>query len=456
MIFKELTLGGGWVGTHAVSTLFFAESLLPQPQHGNNMNTQDFLTVLDYMEKEKGISRKVMASVIESALVTAAHKTYPPETEIRVALDAKTGKIQMFAKLKATDRARPNPEEISIVKARSVNPSARLGDLVEIELDAKQFGRIAAQVFKQAMNQNLRSIEKTMIMEEFQGRVGDIVAGTVRRFDRADVVIDLGKFEGIMPARERVPTEEYTPGERIRALVLAVQQGQRGPEIILSRASPDFVRRLLALEVAELADGVVQIKSLAREPGFRTKIAVWSDVEKVDPVGACVGIRGSRVKNIVRELNNEKVDLFRWSPNVHELVIEALKPAKLRKIEIDETNHRVRALVDAENLSLAIGRKGHNARLASRLTGWHIDVEEDKTEVVGFEQKLEQAVQGLATALGIEVPLAQKIASVGFSTVEALVEATETDLAEAVPDLTPEQAKEILTKAQAALAAAKS
>jgi len=420
------------------------------------MNTQDFLTVLDYMEKEKGISRKVMASVIESALVTAAHKTYPPETEIRVALDAKTGKIQMFAKLKATDRARPNPEEISIVKARSVNPSARLGDLVEIELDAKQFGRIAAQVFKQAMNQNLRSIEKTMIMEEFQGRVGDIVAGTVRRFDRADVVIDLGKFEGIMPARERVPTEEYTPGERIRALVLAVQQGQRGPEIILSRASPDFVRRLLALEVAELADGVVQIKSLAREPGFRTKIAVWSDVEKVDPVGACVGIRGSRVKNIVRELNNEKVDLFRWSPNVHELVIEALKPAKLRKIEIDETNHRVRALVDAENLSLAIGRKGHNARLASRLTGWHIDVEEDKTEVVGFEQKLEQAVQSLANALGIEVPLAQKIASVGFSTVEALVEATETDLAEAVPDLTPEQAKEILTKAQAALAAAKS
>ena len=420
------------------------------------MNTQDFLTVLDYMEKEKGISRKVMASVIESALVTAAHKTYPPETEIRVTLDAKTGKIQMFAKLKATDRARPNPEEVSIVKARSVNPSARLGDLVEIELDAKQFGRIAAQVFKQAMNQNLRSIEKTMIMEEFQGRVGDIVAGTVRRFDRADVVIDLGKFEGIMPARERVPTEEYTPGERIRALVLAVQQGQRGPEIILSRASPDFVRRLLALEVAELADGVVQIKSLAREPGFRTKIAVWSDVEKVDPVGACVGIRGSRVKNIVRELNNEKVDLFRWSPNIHELVIEALKPAKLRKIEIDETSHRVRALVDAENLSLAIGRKGHNARLASRLTGWHIDVEEDKTEVVGFEQKLEQAVQSLATALGIEVSLAQKIASVGFSTVEALVEATETDLAEAVSDLTPEQAKEILTKAQAALAAAKS
>ena len=420
------------------------------------MNTQDFLTVLDYMEKEKGISRKVMASVIENALVTAAHKTYPLETEIRVALDAKTGKIQMFAKLKATDRARPNPDEISIVKARSVNPSARLGDLVEIELDAKQFGRIAAQVFKQAMNQNLRSIEKTMIMEEFQGRVGDIVAGTVRRFDRADVVIDLGKFEGIMPARERVPTEEYTPGERIRALVLAVQQGQRGPEIILSRASPDFVRRLLALEVAELADGVVQIKSLAREPGFRTKIAVWSDVEKVDPVGACVGIRGSRVKNIVRELNNEKVDLFRWSPNIHELVIEALKPAKLRKIEIDETSHRVRALVDAENLSLAIGRKGHNARLASRLTGWHIDVEEDKTEVVGFEQKLEQAVQGLATALGIDVALAQKIASVGFSTVEALVEATETDLAEAVPDLTPEQAKEILTKAQAALAAAKS
>ena len=305
------------------------------------------------------------------------------------------------------------------------------------------------------MNQNLRSIEKTMIMEEFQGRVGDIVAGTVRRFERADVVIDLGKFEGIMPSRERVPTEEYTPGERIRALVLAVQTGLRGPEIILSRSSPDFVRRLLTLEVNELAEGVVIIKSLAREPGFRTKIAVWSDVEKVDPVGACVGIRGSRVKNIVRELNNEKVDLFRWSPNIHELVIEALKPAKLRKIEIDEPNRRIRALVDAENLSLAIGRKGHNARLASRLTGWNIDVEEDKTEVLGFEQKLELAVQTLVTILGIDLALAQKIAAVGFSTVEAICEASETDLAEALPDLTPEQATEIRTKAQAALTAVK-
>jgi N utilization substance protein A len=419
------------------------------------MNTQDFLTVLDYMEKEKGISRKVMATVIENALITAAHKTYPLETEIRVNLDQKSGKIQMFAKLKASDRARPLPDEISLVKARSIKPTAHVGELVEVELDAGQFGRIAAQVFKQAMNQNLRSIEKTMILEEFQGRVGDIVAGTVRRFERADVVIDLGKFEGIMPSRERVPTEEYTPGERIRALVLAVQSGQRGPEIILSRSSPDFVRRLLSLEVNELNDGTVQIKSLAREPGFRTKIAVWSDVEKVDPVGACVGIRGSRVKNIVRELNNEKVDLFRWSPNIHELVIEALKPAKLRKIEIDEPNRRIRALVDAENLSLAIGRKGHNARLASRLTGWNIDVEEDKTEVQGFEQKLEAAVQGLATTLGIELTLAQKIASVGFSTAEAIAEASESDLAEAVPDLTPEKALEIRTKAQAALTAAK-
>ena len=392
------------------------------------MNTQDFLTVLDYMEKEKGISRKIMATVIENALITAAHKTYPVETEVRVSLDQKSGKIQMFAKLKASDRARPNADEISIIKARAVKPTVHVGELVEIELDASQFGRIAAQVFKQAMNQNLRSIEKTMIMEEFQGRVGDIVAGTVRRFERADVVIDLGKFEGIMPSRERVPTEEYTPGERIRALVL---------------------------EVNELAEGVVIIKSLAREPGFRTKIAVWSDVEKVDPVGACVGIRGSRVKNIVRELNNEKVDLFRWSPNIHELVIEALKPAKLRKIEIDEPNRRIRALVDAENLSLAIGRKGHNARLASRLTGWNIDVEEDKTEVLGFEQKLELAVQTLVTILGIDLALAQKIAAVGFSTVEAICEASETDLAEALPDLTPEQATEIRTKAQAALTAVK-
>ncbi len=260
----------------------------------------------------------------------------------------------------------------------------------------KDFGRIAAQTAKQAIMQRIRQAEKEMIYDEFKDRAGEIVSGTVRRFERSDVIIDLGKFEAIMPARERVQTEDYNVGDRIRAYVVAVENGVRGPEIILSRSHPNFVRRLFETEVSEIADRTVEIKGIAREAGYRTKIAVWSPNEKVDPVGACVGMRGSRVKNIVRELNNEKVDIIRWSADVKEFVLEALKPAKVKSVTLDEAKKTVHIKVDEDQLSLAIGKRGQNARLTMRLTGWEVSIEKDESAEEAFEDNVARGVISLA------------------------------------------------------------
>jgi N utilization substance protein A len=403
------------------------------------------------MEKEKGIDRKSMLAAIESALLSASRKSFGPAKDLRVDIDLKSGKIRSFASLKVVEKVVVPHEEIQLLKARAKHPTAKLGDTVEMEVTPSDFGRIAAQVFKQTINQNIRSIERTMIFDEFKDRAGDIITGVVRRFEKSDVIVDLGKFEAVMPARERVPTEEYNAGERIRALVLSVDITPRGPSIILSRSHPDFVRRLFELEVNELHDKTIEIKGMAREAGYRTKIALWSKDEKIDPVGACVGLRGARVKNIVRELNNEKIDLFKWSPNIRELAIEALKPAKLKNIEINEATKRVKVLVDEENLSLAIGRRGQNARLTAKLTGWEIDIEKEEVQVVGFEQKLEQGVQKLAAALQVDHDTAEKIAKAGFGAVEDIVETSEEDLREALAELDPSVVATIKENAQKAL-----
>ncbi|MEM1297220.1 MAG: transcription termination factor NusA, partial [Verrucomicrobiota bacterium] len=254
----------------------------------------------------------------------------------------------------------------------------------------------------------------------FKDRAGDIVGGTVRRFERSDVMVDLGRFEGTMPSRERVKTEDYNIGDRIRAYVLAVDNGARGPEIILSRSHPNFVRRLFESEVSEIADRTVEVKGIAREAGYRTKVAVHSDDEKVDPVGACVGLRGARVKNIVRELNNEKVDIIRWSDNVREFVKDALKPAKLRTIELDEEAKTVRVTVDEEELSRAIGRHGQNARLTSRLIGWDVKVEKDESEHEQFEARVADAASIFVTQLGMEKEMAMGLVRGGVTTLELL------------------------------------
>jgi N utilization substance protein A len=411
--------------------------------------SQEISAILDYMEKEKGIPRDVLVKAMETALLAASRRAVGPAKDLRVEVDAKSGRIRALAKLTVVEKVTIAHDQISLSKARLLKPNALLHEVMEVDVTPKDFGRIAAQVFKQTMAQTVRGLEKNMIFDEFKDRADQIITGTVRRFEKSDVIIDLGKFEAVMPQKERVPTEEYTVGERIRVYVKEVRNTTRGPEIILSRADQNFVKKLFQLEVSELNDGTVQIKAIAREPGYRTKLAVWSDNEKVDPVGACVGMRGARVKNIVRELNNEKVDLFKWSPNVRELVVEALKPAKLKNIEVEEATKRVRITADEENLSLAIGRRGQNARLTAKLTGWEIDIIREVKEADDFHSKMKRAAELLAAALGTDVDTATKVVMAGFSTPAALVEVEEDDFIGALPDVEPDTARTLRNSALA-------
>ena len=365
--------------------------------------TSEIQVLFEYYEKEKGIPRDTMVEALSTALLSAARKSVGPARELRVDVNPDKGDIVAVAKLIASENVKSPYEEISMEIARKINPEAQIGDEIEVKVTPKDFGRIAAQTARQTMMQQLRIAEKAMIYDEFKDRAGDIVGGTVRRFDKSDVMVDLGKFEGTMPSRERVTTDQYSIGDRIRAYVVAVENGSRGPEIILSRSHPNFVRRLFEFEVSEIADQTVEIRGIAREPGFRTKVAVYSADPKVDPVGACVGLRGARVKNIVRELNNEKVDIIRWSEDLTEFVTDALKPAIIRSIEIDEAEKQVRVTVDEEELSKAIGRRGQNARLTSRLLGWDVQIEKDSSKTEIFEKRVIDAANEFVSKIGEEV-----------------------------------------------------
>jgi N utilization substance protein A len=407
----------------------------------------DFVAVLEFWEREKGISRDVLVAAVHEALLSAAKKAIGPARELRCEIDQKSGDIRAFAKLMVSEKVLSKHDQISVFDARRIKSDAQLGEEVEVEVTPAGFGRIASQYAKQSLMQHIRRAEKQLIFTEFKDRVGDIISGTVRRFERSDVTVDLGKYEALLPNRERVPTEEYQIGERIRCYVKAVETGPHGPEIILSRADPQFVIKLFQLEVSEINDGTIEIKGIAREPGFRTKIAVWTRDEKVDPVGACVGLRGQRVKNIVRELNNEKVDIIRWDPNVRNFITNALAPAKLKTFEIDEAKKRVKILVSTDQLSLAIGKRGQNARLTSKLTGWQVDIEAEHVVSMGFEEKMAQAVQALAAVPGITPEQASVLVNSGLTSLESLLQAEVADLAD-IPQI-GDQAAAILDAAKA-------
>ena len=407
----------------------------------------DFLAVLEFWDREKGINRDVLTGAVQEALLSAAKRAVGPARELRVIIDQKNGDIRAFAKLVVSEKVISKHDQISLFDARRVKPEAQLGEEVEVEVTPVGFGRIAAQYAKQALMQHIRRAEKQLIFTEFKDRVGDIISGTVRRFDRSDVLVDLGKYEALLPNRERVPTEEYQVGERVRCYVKAVEEGSHGPEIILSRSDPRFVIKLFQLEVSEINDGTIEIKGIAREPGFRTKLAVWTRDEKVDPVGACVGLRGQRVKNIVRELNNEKVDIIRWDPGVKNFITNALAPAKLKAFEIDEARKRVRITVSEDQLSLAIGKRGQNARLTSKLTGWQVDIEPEVVVTKGFDEKVAEAVNSLATIPGISRERADVLVHHGLTRLEDLLQADESDLA-GIPEL-GDQAAAIMEAARA-------
>lgn len=409
----------------------------------------ELIALLEYYEKEKGIDKATMIKAIEDGIVAAALKRNAEATRnLTVTVDPKNGTIHATVKLIVAETARDPHSEISLQQARRRKPTVAVGEEILVELDPRDFGRIAAQSAKQAIMQRQRSAEKQRIFVEFKDREGDIVSGVVRRFERSDVFVDLGKFEAKLPSRERVSTEEYQMGDRIRAYVLAVENESYGPEIILSRSHPNFVRRLFELEVSEISDKTVEIKSIAREAGFRTKIAVASRDEKVDPVGACVGMRGARVKNIVRELNGEKVDIVRWYANIKDFVAEAFKPTKIKNMTLDEANKKLTVQVGADELALAVGRRGQNARLTSKLLGWYVVIEKDESTEIAFEDKLSQAAVLLSQQLGIPQPVASALVHAGFSSVETIQAAEPSDLAEQTPGITADQAKAIFDLAK--------
>jgi N utilization substance protein A len=412
------------------------------------MNSE-ILAGLDFFERDKGIKREVLLEAINNAVLAAARKAVGPARDLRVDIDSKSGDMKVYAKLTVVEKVENKHDEIKFDLARKFKNDVQLGDDLEVPVTPRDFGRIAAQTAKQAMMQRIRQAEKEMIYDEFKDRAGEIVSGTVRRFERLDVIVDLGKFEAIMPNKERVQTEDYNVGDRIRAYVVAVQNGARGPEIIISRSHPNFVRRLFETEVSEIADRTVEIKGIAREAGHRTKIAVWSANEKVDPVGACVGMRGARVKNIVRELNNEKVDIIRWSSETKEFVLEALKPAKVKGVTLDEAKKTILIKVDEDQLSLAIGKRGQNARLTSRLTGWEINIEQDKSVIEDFNERVGKAAKTLSDTLHIEEAVAVSLVKGGLGSLDMLAEVEPQDIADAI-GIAPEKAAEIQAAAKRA------
>jgi N utilization substance protein A len=388
--------------------------------------SSEILSVLEYMEKEKGIPRADMISTIVNAIKTAALKGVNSGQELKIEINPKNGQLKAWSLLKVVDSVADPKLQIHVEKAQVFKPGAIIGDTIEKEIDPSYLGRIAAQTARQAIMQRLRAFEKERIYDDFKDSVGDIVSGTVRRRERNDLYIDLGKAEAVMPGKEQVPGEEYSPGERIRCLLLEIENSSRGPEIILSRASPKFVRRLFELEVTEIADGTVKIEAFAREPGYRTKIAVTSTDPKVDPVGACVGARGARVKSIVRELGGEKIDIIPYHADTKEMLIEALKPAVPREIHLDEKNKRILVRVVNDDLAVAIGRKGQNARLTSRLVGWRLDIEEFK--VVTADPRA-QAISLLTGTYGFEPSIAERLVANGINSPAAFEGVEAGDLA---------------------------
>ena len=407
----------------------------------------EFIASMEYWEREKGLDREILISAVEDAMVSAAKRAVGPARELRCEIDRKDGDIRAFASLIVVERVTDTQSEISLESAQRHKPSAQLDEELEVEVTPKNFGRIASQNAKQALMQAIRRAEKALIYSEFKDRVGDIVSGEVRGFDRSDVLVDLGKFDALLPNRERVPTEEYQRGERIRCLVKAMQGSDSNSEIILSRRDSNFVLKLFQLEVSEINDGTIEVKAIAREPGFRTKLAVHSRDEKVDPVGACVGLRGQRVKNIVRELNNEKIDIIRWDTDIETYVTNSLAPAQIKRLEVEQDRKRIHILVDPDQLSLAIGRRGQNARLTSILTGWQIDIDPEQEVRVGFEEQVAGAVDALAAIPGIEKEQADALVHAGLLTLDALIGVEAGDLAD-IPGLA-EHAEPVLAAARA-------
>ncbi len=412
------------------------------------MNSQ-LLAVVQHIENERGVSREIVITAIEQAIQQAARKNRDVTNDLRVSIDRRDLSLHVYDTLVASDEE-TGPGFISIARAVRFNHGNPVseGDTIEIEMPASRLGRIAAQTSRQMIMQKIREAERTNTFSEYRDRVGDIITGTVSSVVRGDTYVTVGKTEMILPNRERIPNENYQVGDTLRALILRVDPESRGPSVTLSRSSNKFLEALFRLEVSEVADGVVEIMSVSRDPGYRAKVAVRSNNPNVEPVGACVGQSGSRVRNIVSELNGEKIDIVRWSEDVRQFVAAALSPAKLESIEVDPVlPNTVHVLASPEEYSKAIGKRGQNVRLSTKLIGWHIEVKKSLT-TASFEDQKAEAIKNLAETFSVSTAVATQIADAGFLTVEGIVYADEPSFI-AATGLDEVEAKGIYAAAQA-------
>ena len=389
------------------------------------MNSQ-LLAVVQHIESERGVSREIVLQAIEQAISQAARKNRDVTNDLRVVIDRKDLSLHVFDTLVASDED-TGPGFISIARATRANhgkPVAE-GETIEIEMPASRLGRIAAQTSRQMIMQKIREAERTNTFSEYKDRVGDIISGTVSAVSHRDVYVTVGKTEMILPGKERIPTEDFQVGDPIRAIILRVvssdDKSAKGPSVVLSRASGKFVEALFRLEVSEIADGVVEIMGVSRDPGYRAKLAVRTSNENVDPVGACVGQRGSRVRAIVNELNGEKIDIVRWNDDIRQYVAQALAPAKLESIEVDPVlPNTVHVVAAADQYSLAIGKRGQNVRLTTKLTGWHVEIRKSMA-TASFEDQKAAAIKELAETFSVSTAVATQMADAGFLSVDGIV-----------------------------------
>ncbi len=410
-------------------------------------NRLELLQIADAVAREKNIDRNVVLKAMEEAIQRAARSRYGSELDIRAHIDPRTGETTLRRVLTVVETVEDDNREISLEEARKINPDAQVGDEFSEPLPPIEFGRVAAQSAKQVIVQKVREAERERQYQEYKDRVGEIASGVVKRNEFGHIIVDLGRAEAIVRREESIPRESFRPGDRIRAYIYDVRRENKGPQIFLSRTRPEFMAKLFAQEVPEIYDGVVEIVSVARDPGSRAKIAVRSHDPSIDPVGACVGMRGSRVQAVVNELQGEKIDIIQWTPDAATFIVNALAPAEVSKVVLDEDARRIEVVVPEDQLSLAIGRRGQNVRLASQLTGWDIDIMTEEEEEERRQKEFAERTQRFMEALDMDEMLAQLLASEGFDTVEEIAYVDLSEIA-GIEGLDEEVAEEIQARAR--------
>jgi N utilization substance protein A len=410
-------------------------------------NRLELLQIADAVAREKAIDREIVIEAMAEAIQKAARSRYGTESNIQVDIDAKTGEIKLMRVLEVVEVVEDYSTEIALMIAQDRDPNAQVGDEVHDPLPPMDFGRIAAQSAKQVIVQKVREAERDRQYEEYKDRIGEIVNGTVKRVEYGNVIIDMGRGEGIIRRDEMIPRENVRYGDRVRAYVHDVRREQRGPQIFLSRTHPQFMVKLFTMEVPEIYDGIIEIRSVARDPGSRAKIAVISNDNSIDPVGACVGMRGSRVQAVVGELQGEKIDIIPWSQSPATFIVNALQPAEVAKVVLDEDAERIEVVVPDDQLSLAIGRRGQNVRLASQLTGWDIDIMTEEEESSRRQKEFNERTELFMNSLDVDEMVGQVLASEGFSQVEE-VGYVELDEITAIEGFDAETAQELQTRAR--------